>query len=104
MQDVGPRVRLVGLHVGDHLPHARDERLLLACLDLQRCDDGDHDVAPFSGTAAGHVPAQRPLNTGGRFSRNAASASWWSSLWKVTSSRAVEVSKATLSASFTSLF
>src|SRR5439155_25880259 len=41
----------------------------------------------------------RPLNTGGRFSRSAASASRWSSLWKVSSSSAVEVSKATLSAS-----
>ena len=49
------------------------------------------------------VRSQRPLNAGRRFSRIAASASRWSSLWKVTISSAVEESKATLAASFTNL-
>src|SRR5262249_42561105 len=98
IQHVRPGVGLVRLHVRDHLPHAGDQRVLLPGLHLQLGNDSHVLVSPF-------LPlGQRPLNDGARFSRNAARASWWSSLWNVTSSSAVEASKATLSASLISLF
>lgn len=44
----------------------------------------------LAGRTAGLKNSQRPSNLGFRFSRSAFSASWWSSLTKVTSSRAME--------------